>query len=85
MELRTGESLLDLQCTERNAEHSRWNLMARVVEVRLAGFGSPADRFENSAFTKAPSQLGTMNRRGDPIHLPRGTRVTLRTEKMEKK
>ena len=82
MDHRHGDHMLELKFTEANAEHSHWNLIARVSEIRTPGFALTPERFEKSLSAKMGLQLGTIYMRGNRIHLPRGVRMTLRTENM---
>jgi hypothetical protein len=81
-ERHSGENLLDIQFTEAKSVSSRWNLLARIEDIRLPGFGWAFDRFDKSAFSKNGATLGVVTMKGGRIHLPKGVHMTLRTEEV---
>jgi hypothetical protein len=66
-ERRSGENLLDIQFTEARSVSSRWNLSARIEDIR-------------TAFSQNGAKLGVVTMKGGHIHLPKGVHMTLRTE-----
>ncbi len=79
-ERHSEDSLLDIEFTEAKSVSSRWNLLARIEDIRLPGFTWALDRFEKSALARNNIQLGVVTMKGSRIHLPKGVRMTLRTQ-----
>ena len=82
LEHHRDECAFEIEFDEARGKTGHWNLLARVQEIHWPRFPDMLDRRFTQPSTQPVPRLGTMYVRGSKLHLPRGSRMTVRTEDM---